>query len=96
MITEHEHELEPSLIRRGLSLRDFYRGEVSLGEVWRRFTAAPYDAPIWAALKKMSEEQAERDRLASLDDTLALVDPRWADRDNLNRAALAAATAKEG
>jgi hypothetical protein len=55
--------------------------------------AAPWDAPIWGVMSKMAEEQKEADKLRTIDDTLAIVDPRWHERDTLNRQAREAAAA---
>lgn len=86
----HEHQLEASLIRSSCSLRRFYRGRAGFGRIWVQLLASPYDAPVWSVMTKMSEDHAAALKLRELDDTLAMVDPRWAERDTLNRAVLAA------
>jgi hypothetical protein len=89
LLSEHEQHLEGAMLRTGWSLRRFYRGRGTVGRVWRHLLATPYDASIWGVINDMKTEAATAAEVASIDDTLALVDPQWADRDNLNRAARA-------
>jgi hypothetical protein len=84
-MSEHEPELEASLLRTGGSLRAFYAGRWSLGRLWSHVLAAPYDAPVWGVLTRWDREAKDRAEVRALDDTLAMVDPRHAERDSLNR-----------
>lgn len=84
LTTQHELQLEASLLRTGWSLRRFYRGHGSLGQLWSRLLSAPFDSPIWKVLTDMRTVREDQQEADAIDETLALVDPRWADRDQIN------------
>jgi hypothetical protein len=55
---------------------------MTLRQLWVRFRALPYDAPIWAALEEAREKRAELQQVRDIDDTLAMFQPPTRGRDD--------------
>lgn len=52
-------------------LADFYRGTLTLRQVWVRLRALPEEAPIWAVLDAEREKAEQRKQVDEIDAALA-------------------------
>ena len=54
-------------------LTDFYRGALTLRQVWVRFIALPAEAAIWERLREQDERAESARKLADIDDVMQMV-----------------------
>ena len=52
-------------------LADFYRGDLSLRQVWVRLRSLSPEAPIWVVLEAEQEKAKQRKQVDDIDDALA-------------------------
>lgn len=53
-------------------LTDFYRGALTLRQIWVRFAMLPAEARIWETLRPLYEKAEAEQKLADIDDVLSM------------------------